>query len=1031
MLKRNLKLNNSLLHIAFEKWALENPLLTALVHKDKVMLYGEVNSKANQLANYLIDRGVTKGSIIGLHFNTSMEQIISLLAILKSGATYLPLDISYPKERLQLMLDDSKCDFVLTEIEDCNIVFSNNKKIIWDNIPFNNYPSDKPICSIQDSSLCYVMYTSGSTGKPKGVMIEHQNAYNTVSQMQDIYLIKQNDCLLLNTPLGFDPSVWQIFWPLSHGGTIILSEDIQDVKKLFKIINDHKLKVFHAGPTLFRMMFSQNEIQTCTSLKLIIGGGEAWKKSDYQTLKKQLPQCELCNVYGPTEASIHATFWSSKNCNLENLQDIPIGKPIKNMQAFVMDEELNQVLPGVIGELYLSGRGIARGYLNDTELTKIKFIPYEKSLYEKRIYQTGDLACQDLEGNIFFKGRTDQQIKLRGFRVELGEIEDQILKTGLAKCACVISHTLQDSAKIIAYFVPNEIYSNDIKKIIREKIKQFLPPYMIPNEFVSLDKIPMTINQKVDKDLLILLAKKENTVKEDKKKNYLSDHEKLITIWSEILNIPIENYDDNFFDLGGDSLSALLLISKINNDFGINLSVTFLFNNPTINKFMESLSKLPQNPYQTDNVKASTENQNEWPLSDNQRWLLRMAQGSDTINNIVIPFRINYKLDPDVMYAATNNLVKRHEILRSNIFNTKSTKPVMRIGDIPKNIFKFHDLKGNSPSQQNVELLTQYDILNNQAINLEKDPLFTVSLFECTKDVYYIYIFMHHLISDPSSGHLALKHLMNEYTTVVNPNMDSLPSYTSFAEYVNSEVSKKNTLEYQNSLTNWKKDLATDLYVKFGEVKESDRAGNFYEIKIPCTIEESIKRFSKKHQVTHFVTLLSLLKLALFDIYKQKQFGVGINISRRNKTTWSEMIGPLSEQSISVVNFTEIKDFEQLTSLTQNNLLKIYNSPVTIESIYENLALNPEHSLFNVLLDFEKVSEGLTINNITIESLPIRSANIVRRHLSIRVVDFGTEMKLQFRYRTAIFNKNNIINFANRFFDLADKHLNQVLIFNE
>jgi amino acid adenylation domain-containing protein len=465
------------LHAKFELNALNYPQQLALEYLHQSITYQALNEQANQLANFLIEKGILPGGIIAIHFTPGIQQIIAVLAVLKTGCAYLPIDVEHPTERIEYMIHNAGVAAIL-----CDAGLAITNKSILTVFELNSLESSlqhssthSPEVAIKANDLAYIIYTSGSTGLPKGVMIEHGNAWNTLMQMGDIFPLTNTDKFSLNASLGFDPSVWMIFWPLMVGATVVLSSKEKDPVKICEDIIANQYRVFHAGPTLFRMLSSQAKFSECNSLRLIIGGGEAWKLADLEKMRKVLPQLELCNVYGPTEASIHVTFWLSNHCDMQSLTTVPIGKAIKHMQVFLLDEQLQEIAPGQVGDLYVAGAGIGRGYINNNELTAEKFIDANLTNQSVRLYSTGDLARILPDGNLVFMGRADDQIKLRGYRIEPTEIESQILKTGLANDVCVIGCLEEQTFSKLAAFIVAKETGNTTIDIIKKHLRDNLP----------------------------------------------------------------------------------------------------------------------------------------------------------------------------------------------------------------------------------------------------------------------------------------------------------------------------------------------------------------------------------------------------------------------------------------------------------------------------------------------------------------------------------------------------------------------------
>ncbi len=1028
--------HSQLLQGSLEEVAAKNPTSIALIYKDTTLTYQELNKKANQLAHYLLEHGLAKNSIIGIYLGPCFEQIISILAILKIGAIYLPLDQSYPSERMKYMLQNSGAEFILTTKDLASNLKYEAKTISLDVIKqkLNSYSTVIPVIEVADDDLAYIIYTSGSTGKPKGVMIEHRSAYNTVSQMGNIFSLLPTDKVILNTSLAFDPSVWMIFWPLSIGASVVICELAKAPYELCQLITAHQVRLFHAGPTLFRLLLNQVTINSCHSLKLIIGGGEAWKVSDLKALREQLPHCELCNVYGPTEASIHATYWQSAGVNINELNQVPIGKPIGQMKAWLLDENDNEVSVGNIGELCLSGTGISTGYINQPELTMEKFIITDSCKYA-RLYKTGDLAKALPDGNLLFMGRTDDQIKLRGFRIELLEIENHMLNSGFVKNACVLIYRQNENdaiQKLVAFYVPKIADDLHATQKIQDFLKTVIPGYMLPCQYIVLKQLPITTNQKIDKEALRQLMSEQmaldkNTAETDIANQVALENSNLsllTNLWREVLNLSEIKPEDHFFNMGGDSLNALDLIGKLNTHFKLNLSVISLFNHPTLESFYVHLSE--QYQQKTGNELSQnviTTLKHQWPLSDNQAWLLRMAKKSLSINNIVMPYKIDSAINPILIGEAITILQKQQPLLCINIHRNETNNHYITLSPARNDIYNFVDLSPLTPSKQLDKLNSCETTLNNQLIQLASDSLLKINLFKCSETSFVMYIFMHHLISDPVSGVLVIQNLMDNYHCLLNKLViDHRAQNITFMDYTNYEIEEKKRPQYLANLNEWRTRLSNKKWlIYFKNTDDVDMAAGFIRIPFPPTLADDLKGYARHKRITLFPLLLTILKQCLYELYSQKEFNIGINLSKRNDQKWAKMIGPLSEQAVSPIDFAKVASFDNLLSITLNNLSNILNSSITIEDLYKALFAQSQNQteLFNILFDYEKQNDENLFHGIKVSNLPVKPSAEVRRHLSIRISDKADNMYIQVRYRKNLFNKLDIKNITSHYFNIA------------
>ena len=576
------------LHLLVEAQVEKTPDACALVFEEKRLTYGQLNQKANQLAHYLQTLGVGPDVLVGIAMERCPEMIYGLLGILKAGGAYVPLDPAYPKERLVFMLDDAQISVLLTQkkfAEDWSPLECSAQSICldadWENIARSS--CENPQNEIEPENLAYVIYTSGSTGKPKGAMNTHTGICNRLLWMQDAYQLRVDDSVLQKTPFSFDVSVWEFFWPLLIGARLVVAKPggHQDRDYLVNLIAEHTITTLHFVPSMLRVFLDAQEIENkCLSLKRVICSGEVLTIDLQERFFTRLGTCELHNLYGPTEAAVDVTYW---HCQREShLQTVPIGRPIANTQLYILDRHLQPVPVGVSGELHIGGVGLARAYLNRTELTKEKFIPNPMTKGEDRLYKTGDLARYLSDGNIEYLGRMDHQVKIRGFRIELAEIETVLTQHTKVGATVVIMREEHEDRRLIAYVVSTSDKAPLSTHELRAYAKKQLPDYMVPSLFVMLDKLPLSPNGKVDRHALPDPKGERPQLDAAYTTPQTEIEQKIAAIWQQILQLEKVGTNDNFFDIGGHSLLMVRAHAELQEIFGQSLSIVELFQYPTI-----------------------------------------------------------------------------------------------------------------------------------------------------------------------------------------------------------------------------------------------------------------------------------------------------------------------------------------------------------------------------------------------------------------------------------------------------------------
>jgi amino acid adenylation domain-containing protein len=579
--------HNKCIHHLFEEQVEQNPSAVAAVFDNAQITYHDLNCRANQLAHHLQKLGVEPEVLVAVYLERSLEMLIALLAILKAGGAYMPLDPSLPQQRLAFMLADSTASVLLTHFHLVNTLPQHTASVVcleqdWERISRHQRCNLKT--QLQPQALAYIIYTSGSTGQPKGVAIEHCSVVNFLSAMQQQRMCKAEDTLLSVTTLSFDIAVLELFLPLVVGAKVVVvsREVATDSEQLLQQLSDSDATIMQATPATWQMLYAA--VWQGSPQLTILCGGDALSWQLAQQLRQQ--NAEVWNLYGPTET----TIWSIIHQVDDRKGEVPIGRPIRNTQIYLLDSNLQPVPIGVVGELYIGGDGLARGYLNRPELSAQKFIPnpHNKSQLKtqnskaSRLYKTGDLARYLADGNIEFIGRIDNQIKIRGNRVELEEIEAVVCQHPEVVQAVVIAREdTRADKRLVAYIVSNQQQVPSSNEL-RDFLKAQLPNYMIPSAFVILDALPLTPNGKINRCALPTPDTSEGSSVSVFVTPRNSTEELLAQLWAEVLGVKLVSIDDNFFDLGGHSLLIVNVHHKVKEIFNSNISLIDLFKYPTI-----------------------------------------------------------------------------------------------------------------------------------------------------------------------------------------------------------------------------------------------------------------------------------------------------------------------------------------------------------------------------------------------------------------------------------------------------------------
>jgi amino acid adenylation domain-containing protein len=571
------------IHQLFEQQVIRTPNAIAIVDDEGTLSYIDLNKQANQLAHYLRSLDVKRNAPVAVYIERSRYMSIALLAILKAGGAYVPLTTDIPANRVNYICRDTKAKVFISSTDiDISELDINAAIVLANQADWQQQATSNIDAGNQSDDVFNIIYTSGSTGNPKGVMVPHRGIINRLQWMQYAYPLDANDKVLQKTPFNFDVSVWELFWPLLQGSQLIYAkpEGHKDPDYLRDIIIQHRISTLHFVPSMLGIFLQTPSVEQCISLRQVFTSGEALQLTHSTDFFSHLPQAGLFNLYGPTEASIDVSYY---NCiPNETHSSIAIGKPIHNTQLHILDQSLKVLPIGVAGDLYIGGEGLALGYLNQAELTQKTFIenPYfTKGHPSKRLYKTGDIARYRSNGDIEYLGRSDHQIKIRGLRVELGEIEAALCKLpNIKESIVILKESSPSNQYLLAYLLTDE---NIDKQTISQALKISLPDYMVPSLFIAIDKWPLSANGKIDKKRL-----PEPDTTQTLADNYAAprnDTEETLTqIWATLLGVEKVGINDNFFELGGHSLLATQMASRIRTSFACSLELKAIFEYPTI-----------------------------------------------------------------------------------------------------------------------------------------------------------------------------------------------------------------------------------------------------------------------------------------------------------------------------------------------------------------------------------------------------------------------------------------------------------------
>ncbi|MGE5341613.1 MAG: amino acid adenylation domain-containing protein [Candidatus Omnitrophota bacterium] len=973
--------------------------------------YNELNERSGQLADDLMEKGVGPDIIVAIKIGRTVEMIIGILGILKAGGAYLPIDPSYPQERMDYILKDSNAKLLITQIT--QITQNQKTKSFWKS---RNLFSKRFLAAGGSHSLSYVIYTSGSTGKPKGVLVNQSSFFNTLYWRKQAYNMQPGDRALQLFSFAFDGFITSFFTPVLSGATVIQTsdEEIKDIFRIKQLIALHGITHFISVPSFYRSLLEISTGRELCGLKTVTLAGEEFPVRVMEKSKELNASIEMINEYGPTEGTVVSTFY---RCTSHE-RTIPIGKPIANVCIYIIDKYENLVPIGIAGELAAAGNGLARGYLNRPELTGERFSTFLKKGGAKNFlfYKTGDLGRWLEDGNIEFLGRLDAQVKIRGFRIELGEIEAQLKSHPHIRDAVVISKTdTRGDRFLCAYLVSDQPLSvSDLKNDLHHD----LPDYMIPSSFVFIDHIPLTINGKLDrKQLPEPGGHKSHTYIAPRNER----EDQLAEIWSSILGIEKTTIgiDDNFFDLGGHSLKATSLASSISKRLRISIPLPDIFQTPTIRGLSEYIRSA------THNAPVSIE-----PLEKKDYYLpapvqkrlfaLQLKQPDLKVYNIPLSMLMEGDIDEHKLQGIFQQLVNRHESLRT-YFRMNGEDAVQRIDDHVNFDIETNDLTDLTGSQEepekNVESIIQQFI---RPFDLTRAPLIRVGLVKLAPHKHILMMDSHHIITDGISQTIIIKEFVSLYLGKELPFLRIHPK-----DYVQWQVDQQESPRMRQLEDYWFnvfRDNVPVLVLPYDYPPTGDYAGGHEYFMLDRTGVQGLHALADSHGATFFMILLALFNLLLSRISGQNDIVVGTPTAGRKHADLEPIVG-LFVSSLALRNQQDDKQtFHQFLDRVKHQTVNDFeNQDYPVEALLTKVNEKRENRekplghLYNVMLVLQNIDDpGIDIPGLTFKPYPAKN-DVAKYELVWICSENDGHMAVTFEYRSKLFKRDSILRFESYF----------------
>lgn len=999
----------------FEEQVCKIPNMEALKFEDKTLTYRELNEKSNQFANYLREKGIGKGSIVAITETHSLELMISILGVIKAGAAYLPMDPSYPAERINYMLDDSKSNMLLSNFKIADEIKFDNPIINVKEIDTSQY-SKENLTKVNDlNDLVYIIYTSGSTGKPKGVLLEHKGLTNYVCWASKTYFDGERETMPLYSSISFDLTVTTIFTPLISGNRIIIYDKDESEFVLYKISRENESTVVKLTPAHLTLLKDMDN--TSSKIKKIIVGGEDLKvKLAKEVSKSFWGKIDICNEYGPTETVVGCMIYIY-NEESDRKISVPIGIPADNVQIYILDKYLEPVITETIGELYISGDGVARGYLNREDLTKERFIE-NPFIPGKRMYKTGDTARYLENGVIEYAGRIDNQVKIRGHRIELGEIEKYLLENELIKDAVVVCSEDAGKNKILnAYVVAKgEISVHDL----RGYLLNVLPKYMVPNSFVKVDEIPLTVNGKVNYSLLPEPKKVErNFVK------YSTElEENLVNIMEDILAVDEISMNDNYYELGGDSIKAIQISSKLKS-MGLRITVKDILACDSIAEIAASIDE---------NVNLINQNQCEGVISKTpiSEWFFKQKLNDKNFYNQYILLEYQGRLELDKVKKAVNALVNHHDGLRINYDSLKKEMYYNnQLDDFDKvEYFDFSDAE-NTDLQHDIEEVK--DKLN-ESINLNEGSLFKAAVIQLKEDKQVLLFAAHHLIVDGVSWRIIstdfftiLQQLDNNVEIKLPLKTNSFKEWSEAIQYYSAKNDFSEETKYWQSIMNKDMNIASHCSLEKENTENSELITREIDEE---TLDKLISKGNEIYGMNINEVLTAVLAISLSKLSNNKEVTIELEGHGRkeidNNLDISRTVGWFT--SMYPASFTlENENLEDNIKALKEQLRGIPNDGFNYSIIkYLRNDINSKGDKFvrfNYLGDFENIVDQSILNIKSVDfGLASSNRNDLTALIEINAVKNKT-LKIILEYSTKNFKHETMEKFIEDYIETINSIL--------
>ncbi|MDR6226883.1 non-ribosomal peptide synthetase [Desmospora profundinema] len=995
------------IHGLFEAQVKRTPDQVAVTCDEERWTYRQLNARANRLVHVLRREGVRPDGIVGILFPRSLDMVVAMLAVLKAGGAYLPIDPTYPSERIRYLLADSAAGWLLVPSADDAPPGYKGKVVLMD-AGEERESDENPSPVNRSGDLAYILYTSGSTGKPKGVMVEHRNVVRLLFHDGNRFDFHAGDVWSLFHSTSFDFSVWEIYGALLYGGRLVVVPEwvAKDPDRFYRLLKEEKVTILNQTPTAFSMLAHEAVASEGAELSVrkVIFGGEALAPVQLAQWKRKYPGTQLINMYGITETTVHVTY---KEIGMREIESnvSNIGRPIPTLKVYVLDERGQPLPMGVPGEMYVSGDGVARGYLNRPEWTEERFLldPFDP---EKRMYRSGDLARWLPDGELEYLGRKDHQVKIRGHRIELGEVTGRLLEHPYVQEGIVVPRQdVQGETDLIAYFVAGGTWS---VAELRGHMGTALPAYMIPAHFMELDVMPLTSNGKIDRKALP--APRVSGLSRSAPPTNRTE-EMLVRVYQEVLGVKSVGIHDHFLDLGGHSLKATQLAARIQKEWGKTVPLREIFLRPT----PKELAAYIRERGSSDTAFIQPTGERKWvPASSEQRrlYVIREFENVGTSYNIPLALEWKGKLDVKRLRDALEQLIQRHEILRTS-FHLVEGELKQRIHE--QMSAEWVEMAGSGEWPEWVERFVQ-------PFTLDRPPLFRAGLVEVEEERYWIFLDFHHIIIDGISMGVILHEWMELYRGKTLP----VPPLQ-YKDYAVWQEEWRRSGDFREKESYWFKRLqgelpVLDLPTDFPRPPIQRFEGESVTFTIDRDLTDRLRTLAAAEGGTLFMTLLAAYQTLLHKYTGQEDILVGSPISGRFRPGLESMVGMF-------VNMLPLRGcprgqrtFRQFLSDMRQDVLDAYeHAEYPLEELLDRLELQRDMSrqpLFDTVFGLQNMDRPVwNVPGVSISSLELEW-NQAKFDLTWEISD-GETLAISLEYNRHLFARETIDRMVRHFLHIS------------